>query len=285
MDERAVTFGPGGHLVGILCRPQGPARPVGVLLLNAGVIHRIGPHRLNVKLARSLAAQGFTSLRFDRSGVGDSRTPRDALPQAEQAVRDLQAAMDELYRTYGLRDFFVFGICSGAMNAYATALVDERVRGLFMIDGYIYPTLKAKWVRLARRVAWLGPVQAARRLMALAVQKLTPRVGPDGSETTETAGAVPQKAVFAAHLDQLTSRGVEVAVLFSGTMFAEYSYREQFADCFAGYAFLDRVQVFFEPELDHTATALQAQRHLIGLFMDWLQKHSASADTRREAVR
>jgi hypothetical protein len=44
-------------------------------MFNMGANHRIGPRRINVKLARVLAARGVSSLRFDLGGVGDSETP------------------------------------------------------------------------------------------------------------------------------------------------------------------------------------------------------------------
>ena len=61
MNEQTVVFGPEQHLVGTITQPA-QAKPghaaVLVLLTNAGVIPRIGPHRLNVKLARHLASMG-----------------------------------------------------------------------------------------------------------------------------------------------------------------------------------------------------------------------------------
>ena len=46
-----------------------------VVLLNAGIIHRIGPNRLYVQLARRLASRGHAVLRFDLAGIGDSEPP------------------------------------------------------------------------------------------------------------------------------------------------------------------------------------------------------------------
>ena len=103
-------------------------------MLNAGVIHRIGPHRFNVKLARALASQGAAVLRMDLSGQGDSGVHPQALPFQEQAIADLRAAMDHLQRICSVDRFVIAGICSGAFNGLATALVDERVAGLWMLE-------------------------------------------------------------------------------------------------------------------------------------------------------
>ena len=87
VEEEALLLGAAGTLVGILCRPEGP-RTAGTafLFLNAGVTHRVGPSGVYARLARALAAQGWLSLRFDYSGLGDSLARTDQLP-AGQSVQ------------------------------------------------------------------------------------------------------------------------------------------------------------------------------------------------------
>src|SRR5262249_47307203 len=57
--EKVVTFGAGRGLVGIVTLPGTP-RPDApqLLLINSGIIHRVGANRLYVSLARTLAAAG-----------------------------------------------------------------------------------------------------------------------------------------------------------------------------------------------------------------------------------
>ena len=57
LTEEPLQFGEGGRLFGILTLPGMPPRraqelPVFVFL-NAGLLHRVGPHRLHVRLAGS----------------------------------------------------------------------------------------------------------------------------------------------------------------------------------------------------------------------------------------
>ena len=61
MREEVLLFGRTRALVGIITDPPHAARrqPLpAVILVNVGLVHRVGPNRLYVKLARSLAALG-----------------------------------------------------------------------------------------------------------------------------------------------------------------------------------------------------------------------------------
>ena len=59
--ERVVRVGLGDGLVGILAMPTQPISPAApfAVLINSGLIHRVGPSRLHVLLARDLAASGI----------------------------------------------------------------------------------------------------------------------------------------------------------------------------------------------------------------------------------
>ncbi len=136
MNEEAVLFGADGSLVGVVATPEqtDPARPA-FLFLNAGVTHRVGPNRLHVRMARALAEDGFCTLRFDFSGLGDSAVRGDNLPAIQSVVVETKEAMDLLAERHGAESFVLVGICSGAMSSYLTAQEDERVVGAVMING------------------------------------------------------------------------------------------------------------------------------------------------------
>jgi pimeloyl-ACP methyl ester carboxylesterase len=132
-----VLFGTAQSLVGILSRPPqrvaGRGLP-GVILLNAGSVHRVGPNRLYVRMARELAAEGFVVLRFDFSGIGDSGIRSDNLPFARSSVAETQQAMDYLAAVRGIERFVLVGICSGAWVSLRTASIDPRVVGAVLIN-------------------------------------------------------------------------------------------------------------------------------------------------------
>jgi pimeloyl-ACP methyl ester carboxylesterase len=140
MREHAFMFGEGDGLVGVLTDPPGgpvtpgARRPLGAILLNAGVIHRVGPSRLYVHLARELAAAGCVAARFDHSGIGDSPVRRDGSSFEESSLVEAREAMDALQESRGIERFVLIGLCSGAVTAFDTAGVDDRVVGVVMIN-------------------------------------------------------------------------------------------------------------------------------------------------------
>lgn len=148
MKEKVVLFGKTKSLVGILTAPpeteggskrsgrgrnRDKGRP-GIIFLNSGLLHRVGPNRLYVKMARALASHGFVVLRFDLSGIGDSTTSDNTLPFTERAVAETQDAMNYLTAAQGIGRFILIGICSGANISFKAACRDQRVVAIAPIN-------------------------------------------------------------------------------------------------------------------------------------------------------
>ena len=136
MKEHAVTFGQWNSLVGIVTDPApGRSHPRhAVILLNPGIVHRAGPGRIYVKIARALAARGYVVLRFDFSGIGDSGIRRDSLQFEKSAVSETCEAMDFLKATRGASRFILLGGCSGATVSLRTAGSDPRAKHAVLIN-------------------------------------------------------------------------------------------------------------------------------------------------------
>lgn len=122
-----VREGGAGELSGILCEPEGGARPgaAWTLFFNAGGIRRSGPNRLWTRAARALARRGVPSLRFDVRDVGDSDgvdAPHPDLEAmySEAAIADALQAYDWL-QTQGAGPVEVVGLCSGSYLGIQTA--------------------------------------------------------------------------------------------------------------------------------------------------------------------
>lgn len=113
---------------------------IGVIILNSGILHRVGPYRLHVHLGRQLASDGCISLRLDQSGKGDSEVRTDA-GRAETARMDLHVAADYLRNTYRCERFVVIGLCSGADDILNYATDIPNLVGVVMLDGYAHRNL------------------------------------------------------------------------------------------------------------------------------------------------
>jgi exosortase A-associated hydrolase 1 len=135
-QESVLSFAcEGESLLGIVSTPtKEEANGIGVIIVVGGPQYRIGSHRLFVRLARSLADKGFTVLRFDYRGMGDSSgTLRDF-----QAVNlDIKAAIDALLKTKpSLLQIVLWGLCDGASASllYCDNTQDSRVHGLVVLN-------------------------------------------------------------------------------------------------------------------------------------------------------
>lgn len=136
VTEQAEMFGRSHRLVGVSSQPAAgePGRHPAVILINAGLIHRIGPRRLHVDLARRLALAGRLVLRFDLSGIGDSDARHDELSPVDGVVSDTEEAMQHLRERFGVERFVLMGICSGAKVSFKVARGDPRVVGVILVD-------------------------------------------------------------------------------------------------------------------------------------------------------
>jgi pimeloyl-ACP methyl ester carboxylesterase len=281
VNESPALFGPDGNLIGILTRPtDGKAEPVALLLFNAGVIHRVGPHRLNVKLAAHLAGRGFTTFRFDLAGQGDSRAAATRLSFSEQAVRDLKAAMDHVERTTGIGRFAIFGICSGAVNAFHAALADERVVGIAMFDGFWYTSRWTKAMRRWKRFLAMPWSHVFGRLLGLARYFNRPaKQAEDVGVFSDEGMGNPPRDVFARQVTQLVDRGVLVYFMYGGSIIEQVSYENQLRHAFSGERFVNEVEIHMFPKLDHTVVSIDVQDKMHGIIAGWLQRVAARKAT------
>lgn len=267
MNEEILHFGADHELVGILTHSASGAPDIACLLPNIGLAHRVGPHRLMVKLARHLAQCGIPALRFDLSGIGDSPAARTPADVVVQAVLDMRAALDALAIRHGIRRFIVFGICSGAYNAYFLTVADERVVGVMMYDGFAFPSRMSRLLHHACELIFAPAGQLLVRLARRARQRSP--ASPDVDMFTAGLNAKrPSPAQFRQELARLVSRGVAVFALFSGGVQRIDFGRGQW-DGLGDARLLDRVVYRFEPDLDHTASTIEGQQKLFRLVCEW----------------
>lgn len=138
LSERPVHFGPQMELFGIVTEPaRNEKRRRAVVLVNSGADYHIGAARMYVSLARRWARRGYVVLRMDLGGIGDSatrpgRADDEVFPPA--ALEDLQAALEFIRDSYGMREVTLAGLCSAAYHALRAAAEGLPVNRILMVN-------------------------------------------------------------------------------------------------------------------------------------------------------
>lgn len=278
MKETVLNFGPAGALVGIVTRPGATQEgaPIAVVFLNAGVIHRVGPGRLHVRLARTLAAHGVVCFRFDLPGIGDSRTLGTGGMLLQENLTAVRAALDILERRGIARQFVIFGLCSGADHAFVAACYDPRIVGIVMVDPTrIFTTWKSHalraWRWLVRPSAWLRLVLGHYQLFRHLAQRVRPALeAPSAIQQTPASPQVEKRAVEAA-LRNFVQRGVRICYLITGTQRHHYNYRNQLRDAFPGIGLEEITHVEIMPDAIHTLPREEERVRLEQILLAWLE--------------
>ncbi|MDB5969252.1 MAG: hypothetical protein JWQ90_1702 [Hydrocarboniphaga sp.] len=260
--ERALQFGPGRRLLGILSLPEtiDPARPA-IIMPNTGFEHRVGPHRLHVHLCRAFAQAGFAALRLDLSGMGDSDSG-----QLNDPIADQGAAMDELARLGIATRCIPIGLCSGGHDAHRFAKADPRAVAAGFLDHYLYST------RRSRRISLWQKLSELRRVLNF-LQRRCGAFGRAGI-SSESAGdnwfERPDRRAFQSDVDGFIQRGMPLFFLFTGEYQNVYNYPEQLLDICPRLGDYELYHLHYFAESDHTFSQSQMRRKLIDALLLWL---------------
>lgn len=132
--EQAFIFPCAGEkLLGIVALPESPSA-TGVLLMVGGPQYRVGSHRQFLLLSRALAEAGYTVMRFDYRGMGDST---GGFRDFDAVNDDVAAAIDVFQAKCPLiKQVVLWGLCDAASAnlLYWDATQDERVGGMVLLN-------------------------------------------------------------------------------------------------------------------------------------------------------
>jgi len=293
--ETALQLGPDGPF-GIVTRPRdaGGTRATtsagpGIVLLNSGAVHRVGPNRLWVELARRWAARGATVLRVDLSGLGDS-APRPGAGEnvvySPHAARDVAAALAWLREQPGVGRCHLLGLCSGGYHAFEAAVAGQRVASCVVINPLTFAwregmsldgppfeheltslasryrrqvLTREVWLRLARGDIDVGFVArvVVRRLwkpVRLAFARLARALG------IAREGDLVQK------LHRAAAQGTRLDFVFAAGDPGQALLREQAGHALRRLVEAARVSIHTIADADHTFTRLHARARLVVLL-------------------
>ncbi len=134
MAEHFVQFRVEGQSVyGMLHLPEGKGKVPAVALCHGFTGNRIEAHRLFVKMARLLAANGIAALRFDFRGSGESEGDFEQVTVSSE-ITDALAALDFLRKQPEIdpERIGLLGLSLGGCVATCAAARDQRVRALVL---------------------------------------------------------------------------------------------------------------------------------------------------------
>lgn len=285
--ETLESFGRHGSLAGVLTRPaqaggskieedpaggssadRGDGSPV--VLLGAGIIHKVGPSRASVELARALASAGHPTLRFDLSGIGDSpRVDEPSLEQtATQDVRDAISLVEE--RFGGDQGVALVGFCSGADNGLFVASEDPRVTRLVLFDPTVHRTRGFERRRMTRRLtsarSWWNVISG--RSLAL---ELKDRITDEADRPPGYYGLLTQSPEETdRRVAALVERGVRILYVLSRGCHDYCNAPEQIRESLPrGYS-PDSISVLWAPEMDHILSTRDQRDRLAATVRDHL---------------
>jgi len=297
MSEEVVKFGHGNSLVGIVHSApdvEHPRAMLGVVLLNSGILHRVGPARLYVQLARRLAALGVVVLRFDLSGIGDSGARLDGMPWFDSSLQETRQAMDLLARTRGISAFVVGGVCSGAVAALNGALADRRVVGALLVNTqgqvrsenwdiragaaneHSWQYYFGKAIRKAD--SWRRLVTGRSKYRALFRTALSRFGGPSRLPDPRA----PELILGAQKYTTLIGRGVDLLLLYSDRDPGLFEIRSILGPHAQSLLHHEKAEFHVVTDTDHLFTSIEKQQEFLHITTSWL---SHVADTLPRTVR
>lgn len=276
--DQAAVFGSRNSLVGVVTQPTDyvPGDAPVFVILNTGLIHRVGHHRMFVTLSRELAAAGHQVLRFDLSGIGDSESRIDGLAPLEAALADIKEAIEWLVTARGAQRFVLLGLCSGADHAIIYGSSDPRVVGVALMDPSIPPTnqyyLRYFGGHLLRPKSWLNLTLGRGRLWNM-MRRWTGDQSEEISERHRVKLGDPQvrsylEKVYRSAMDH----GSQCLAVFTSGFPHQHNYRRQIFDAFPAVSFKDQLRLEYFHGSDHVFTSEADRRRLFDIVMEWTRE-------------
>jgi dienelactone hydrolase len=292
VHESAAIFDLERRLFGVLSENVSHSEQcgTGIIIANAGSVHNVGPGRLYVELARAWAALGFSVLRVDVGGVGDSDTRDDRAdnhPYPDHAVRDLASAARWMVDRGGVRRVVIAGLCSGAHASFHAGLEVHGIAGIVVVNPIVFywnPTCaldvsawtnyyeSRRYSRSVREVgAWVRLMRGevnVRYASAVGYRRIREVIGGTAAGLWRRFGwHAAEDEDVPTDLERISARGVDVLLVFSeGDPGLDFVQRRHAHEMRA----LERRRANFAmrvvPGADHTFTRLEARARLAQLL-------------------
>jgi pimeloyl-ACP methyl ester carboxylesterase len=250
------------------------------VLLNAGLLHRVGPGRLYVSLARALSGLGFPVLRVDLFARGDSAITPDAVRDSteEENYADIKLFIDA---RFGEVPVVLGGLCSGADNAIRLAIRHDEVVGLILLDPICFKTrgfaLRQSLHRLQE--LFLHPAFSVRHAAAALTRILRAMVhASDETIDPLTIRNAPTRPEVEAAFSAVAKRGGHVLSIFTRYAMHYYNCQGQMQAIALPHGPNEISSEIFWPDVAHTYSLEIHRLRLIDAITTWCAKNFSSCN-------
>jgi hypothetical protein len=282
MKESAFRYGESNRGFGMIALPETVGEAPIVVMLNAGLLHREEPYRLNVLTCRRLAENGYICLRVDISGKGDTPA-RKGLINRDSVALDWQYIKSALKLQYGERNIIIMGLCSGADNGIKIAAQDRSVIGLILLDAV------SKRDRGFRRRALMNNIANAHKWFELPKKILNriKRAATGKDEMIANAIALrdePNDQDLKQCFNNLVSSSGRVLAVFTSHALTHYNQKGQFSRAMEVKGLEKICDEVFWPNVQHLYPVQAHRDLLISTISDWCIKYYDRFISTKESV-
>lgn len=303
----------GFKLFGILHKPVENNFPEkAIIILSPGIKSRVAPHRLYLKMANCFVKMGFTVLRFDFSGLGDSEGEISEQKVADfygtvqvgRYIDDTLAAMDWLEKEHGMKKFILTGLCGGAITGLLTGAKDNRVDSLLglgipvildssdidqakymtsgqlgaMRKGYLRNVIDPKrWVRFLTfqsdyRTLFKSLWQPLREKIGSSKKAKTPSPSPDEKGDNTESNF---NTYFPGALHAMLSSSRKVLLIFSEADRLYWEFEEKYMQRYYGQikTYSANLEIHVTKKANHVFTFNEWQENMLQKSEKWLSQN------------
>jgi hypothetical protein len=273
MKEEPFRYGENNRCFGILTLPDDLDGAPIVVALNAGLLHRSEPYRLNVLVCRGLADAGYICARIDISGKGDS-PPREGMSFRELVDMDWGFIRQSLVRRFGERNIILLGLCSGADNGIKLCVQDPLVKGLVLLDAVSPRDAGAARRDLMHKLANFRKVLNIPRAVLTRVLR---RISGKPSDEAEQLmlRSLPTETDLRQCFEGIVERRGRVLAVFTSHAYPQYNQAGQFVRALAVNGLEECCEEEFWPTMMHLYPVEVHRAKLVQRINQWGRDHFA----------
>lgn len=273
--ESAHQIGENPLLMGVLSLPTQDVeqRDTAVVFLSSGLLHRPGPFRLHVEMARRLAQSGFVSLRLDQAGRGDSNRSQ-GMTTAETVQQEILSVQQLLRSKAGIEKLVVVGLCSGADDALEVAGNCDAMVGMILLDGFAARTLGYYVTYYASRL--FDPARL-RVILGNRLARFRQKIASKGSGDVDQAELAvirnfPDIETAKASFGSVFDRGGAALCVFTGGIKDYYCRDGQLRENLGLKKSDQRLTELFYPDASHTYPFTVHRDELVRVTAEWCEQ-------------